>query len=299
MSEAARDGPAATTDPDGSAVDLADDPEAAVEELTTQVELLRAENRRLREEYARAKRARHRRTALALGAVGLAAVAAGAAFPGARTVLLILGATGVFGGVLTYYLVPERIVPSSVGQSVYAAVSRAGSAIRDELGLQSISVYVPVDGGDAPGAPVRLFLPQVERYELPSDDALRDTFVAPDDDRGRGVALVPTAAGMVAEFERAVVGDDDDPDEVAAQLCDALVEQFELVRRAEPDVDPEGERLTVRVSGAAYGDVTDFDHPAASFVGTGVARRLGEAVTVDVDRDDDAFLITCRWEDES
>lgn len=276
------------------------DVDAGTEELSMQVELLRAENRRLREEYARSKQVRYRRTALALGVVGAAAVAAGAAFPDARTVLLILGATGVFCGVLTYYLVPDRIVPTTVGQSAYDAAARDGDALRDELGLQSISVYVPADVGDAGDAPVRLFVPQSKRYDLPSDEELRSTFVATDDERARGVALVPTAAGMVDEFERAVAGDGDDPGEVAAQLCDALVEQFELVRRAEPDLDPDGGRLTVRVSGAAYGDVSRFDHPAASFLGTGLARRLGEAVTVDADADEGgAFLITCRWGDES
>lgn len=287
------DGESAEAETDGAAADELD-----TEELKEQIELLRDENRRLREEYVRARHVNYRRTGFGLGLAGLVAVVGGVAFPAARTVLLILGAIGVFGGILTYFLTPERVVPTSVGQSVYAAFSRTGTSLRDELGLRGEAVYVPMEAGSES---VRLFLPQFRRYVLPDDEDLTATFVAPGDERSRGVALVPTGVGLLDEFERAVDGRSADPDTVTSQLCDALTEQFELVRNAAMEVDPDGGRITVRTSGVAYGQPADFDHPAASLLGAGLARRLDRPVTVEVTPGDDSgvYLVTCRWEPDA
>ncbi|WP_223302225.1 hypothetical protein [Haladaptatus sp. R4] len=110
-------------DEDGSEVEAADN--SAItgddEELAARVALLAEENERLRREYRRARQAEYRRTALALVGCGALAALAGVLFPDARSTLFALAGTGLFAGVLTYFLTPNRIVPASVGERTYAA----------------------------------------------------------------------------------------------------------------------------------------------------------------------------------
>ncbi|WP_290819284.1 hypothetical protein [Halovivax sp.] len=273
----------ATARDDEDAVDRAD--------LVARAELLAEENRRLRGEYARARRTRYRRTALGLVAVGVVAIAGALVFPDARTVLFALGATGLFGGVLTYYLTPERFVAAAVGERVYDAGASNLAAVADELGLQDQRIYLPAD---ATGSP-RLFVPQRPGARLPDD---RDGPIVTDED-ARGLLLEPTGAPLFAEFERAVTGDPaSTPAPLAGQLADALVEQFELVRGADPDIDPDGGRATVAITDSAYGPLDRFDHPIPSVLAVGFAVGLDRPVRLDVDAGDERadWLVTCRWE---
>lgn len=311
------------------AANTADAEEPDVAELAAEVDLLAAENRRLRRQYERARHAQYRRTALGLVALGLLAVAGGAAFPGARTVLLVLGATGLFAGLLTFYLTPEQFIPARVGEQVYSALAANEAAMAADLGLADHRVYVPT--GD-PDEPVWLFVPQHEHYAVPDADALADVFVVTDDERARGVSLEPTGRVLFDEFERALAGPPgEDPERIATQLADALVEQFELVDSTRVSSDSDGTdgpgesggdragdeggerddgavgdqvgereptgRVTVAVAGSAYGAIDRFDHPVASLLAVGVARAVGTPVTVAVtgggDRSD--YAVTCRW----
>lgn len=264
-------------------------------ELAALVEELRAENRRLREEYARVQGTVYRRSAAALLALGVIAVLGGYLLPIGTDLLFILGAIGLFSGVMTWFLTPERLVTATVGRSVYDSVADTGTRLRAELGLRETSVYVPVDKGTGDGVPIRLFVPQSSSYELPASDALASLFVLPDSRSRRGIAMRPTAATLVREFETAVDGVADDPTDLGAQLADALVEQFELVDSAEPEIDADGGRLTVVIYGSAYDDVSSFDHPVPSFLGTGVALGLDHPVTVDTTESGGRTLVTCRW----
>ena len=270
------------------------EPERADEtptELAARAELLAAENRRLREEYARARRSRYRRTALGLGIVGVIAVAAGLIFPAGREVLLVLGATGVFGAVLTYYLSPGRFVAADVGERVYAALATNQAALADELGLQDDRVYLPGNESDAP----QLFVPQRIEYDLPTD---RSRPIVTDG-RERGLILEPTGGSLLTEFKQATPSEPASaPAPLAAQLTDSLVEQFELARSAEPDVDPAEGRATVAITGSAFGDVNRFDHPIASLLAAGFATGLDRPVRLNVDPAGDRtdWLVTCRWD---
>jgi hypothetical protein len=271
-----------------------DDPDdRSREELRALVDSLEAENERLRGEYARVRRADHRRSAAALLLLGALGVLGGLTLTRAQEVLFVLGAVGLFGGALAWFLVPERFVTATVGESVYDAVSATGARLRDELGLSETSVYVPSRRG--PDPPAWLFVPQSESTPVPEDpEAL---FVLAESPGGNGISVRPTAATMVAAFDAAVSRDTTaDAESLTGQLVEGLVEQFELVRSADPSVDAEGGRVTVGVEGSAYGDVTGFDHPVASFLGTGLARGLDRPVTVETERADDRLLVTCRWD---
>ena len=275
---------------DGSPSDLDRD------ELVAFVEELRSENRRLRERYARTRRGEYRRSAAALLALGLLAVGGGLLLPNAREVLFVLGAVGLFGGALTWYLTPDRLITATVGRSVYDSVAETGGSLRSELGLEETNVYVPVDRERTAGAPVRLFVPQSPEYDLPAEEDLTSLFVLPDADDERGVSVRPTASRLVHEFGESTTDPvASEPDPLASQLVDALVEQFELVDRADPEVDAESRRVTVAVDGGVYDGAAGFDHPVASFFGTGLATGLSRPVTVETERSDGRTLVTCQW----
>ena len=89
--------------------------------------------------------------------------------------------------------------------------------------------------------------------------------------------------------------------ELAEQLADALVEGFEMVGSATPDVDPEEGRVTVAITDSRYGAVDRFDHPIPSFVAVGLARGTERPVTLESTTSDDDrvdYLVTCTLVDE-
>lgn len=279
-----------------SSADVADatDETAAADdtaELAAQVEVLSEENRRLRDEYRRAQQTRHRRTALGFAGIGLVALVGAFLFVGSRTVLLALSGTGLFAAVLVYMLTPERFIAASVGERVYDAYATTGRGLVADLGLTDERVYVPV-GDDA-----RLFIPQQSTYTIPEPEALDQTFIVSDDDRRRGVALEPTGNGLYHEFERDLTdAPADDPATLGTQLADALVDGFELVNEARPEAEPG--RLSLAISGHAYGDIDEFDHPVPSFLAVSVATAVEQPVTITISRETDEradVVVTCQW----
>ncbi|MFC6716033.1 hypothetical protein ACFQGT_17745 [Natrialbaceae archaeon GCM10025810] len=278
-------------------------------ELAAQVELLEEENRRLRDEYARAQRSQYRRTATGLALVGAVAALGGAVFPTGREVLFVLAAIGLFGAVLTYYLTPGAFVAASVGERIYAALARNEAAIADELGLCDERHYLPDResdvGPDGAGSTATLYVPQdpladaAERSVLAAR-ATSGPFLT-DPDR-RGLLLEPTGASLFDEFARALTADlapAAAPGALATQLADGLVEQLELARSATPDVDADAGRATIAIDDSAVGDVDRFDHPIASFLAVGFANGLERPVRLEVARGDERadWLVTCRWDE--
>lgn len=259
-------------------------------ERGARIDVLEAENARLRAEYARLRRTRYRRTAYGLGIVGVFALTLGLVLPESRAVLVTLGFTGLFGALLTFYLTPTRVIAGDVSERVYATAARNYQAIRSQLGLTDEYVYLPTTT-DA----VKVYVPGDQEYDLPDPDA--GPFVVGDNERG--LLLDASGASLFEEFERAVTGEvATEPTALLAQLTDALVEQFELVDAVDADVDSADSRATVRLSGSAFGDVDRFDNPVASFLAAGVATGLDTPVILDVTAADGRadWLVTLRWE---
>lgn len=251
-------------------------------------ELLAEENRRLRSEYTRAQQSKYRRTAIGLAAVGCLAVLGGILFPNGREVLFTLGATGLFGGILTLYLTPTKFVAADVGERVYTAMATNERAIADELGIASEQLYVPDENT------ARLYLPQSADFVIP--DARDGPIIV--NDESRGLLLEVTGAALFEEFERALTGElAETPTVLAEQLADGIVEQFELATAIDSDVDLEDGRATFEVTESAFGDLDRIDHPIVSFLAVGVAVALDRSVSVEVTADDKTtdWLVTCRW----
>lgn len=250
----------------------ADTSETRIESLEAELDVLRAENDRLRADYARARRESHRRTALALAGVGVLAVLGGVVLPDVRSVLFVTGAIGLFGGILTWYLTPERVVPVGVSESIYEATAATLTGIRNELGLQSVTVYVPV------GEDVRGFIPRHREFELP--ESVASVFVT--EDAARGVSFCPSGRRLATEFEKArTTHSPEDPPDTVTQLGDALVEQFEIADGVAVQADTGQSRIFVSLRGVAFGPLTRIDHPAASMLACGLADELDSAVLVE------------------
>jgi hypothetical protein len=272
-------------------------------DLAVELAALREENRRLRAAYRQAQRTTYRRTALGFVAVGVLAALGGVVFPDARTVLFALAGTGLFAGVLTYYLTPERFVAAGVAHDVYGALADAGDRLIDELGLAAHRLYVPADDSQT----AWLYVPQRDAYDRPDADALGSLFVLGEDDRSRGVSLRPTGAALFETFAETLAGPlADDPGPLATQLGDGVVEQFELATSVRADVsrvdeeasDAAGDRVVVSfgVSNPTIGSLERFDHPVPSFLAVGLARGLDASVAVETtpaegDRAD--YVVTC------
>ncbi|WP_380677895.1 hypothetical protein [Salinigranum sp. GCM10025319] len=283
-------------DDDPAATDSSASADARRDELATIVDELQAENRRLRREYVRAKQGSYRRSAAALVVLGVAAVLGAVVFPVAREVLFILGAVGLFSGVLVRYLTPERFVTATVAQSIYESTAETGADLTAELGLEDVSVYVPTGREGATGVPVRLFVPQTSPFEIPDAGELTSLFVLPESDVHRGISVRPTAARLVREFEKSA-GESiaTDPADLASELSDGLVEQFELVDATSVESDLDARTVTLSVKGVAFADDMGFDHPVESFVGTGLAYWFDRPVTVERTERDGETVLVCRW----
>jgi len=267
-----------------------------LEELRGQIELLQAENQRLRREYVRARQTKYRRTALGLALVGIIALSGGVLFSGSRDVLLALGGSALVAGILTFYLTPEEFVVATVGETLSATLQEMYSALRTDLNLQGEPVYVPVTSDSA--TDVRLFLPQHHDYTLPETDALQQTIVVPADPSQRGLAVRPSGAGLLTEFRTATEftpRSRTDPERVFDQLTDGLVEQFELAEQITPTVEADT-RCVIAVTGSTYEGVDDLDHPITSFVAVGAAIAFNTPTRITVQRvDDHDFVFECDW----
>jgi hypothetical protein len=257
---------------------------------------LRAENERLRNEYDRTRCVQYRQTAVGLAGVGGVALVAGALFPTAREVFVVLGGIGFFAAVLTWLITPERFLPADIAEGVYDAVHTSRRDLVTELDLADELVYVPLVEGDI----VRLFVPQYEGMPLPEDALLREALVVPDRGDERGVTFTPTGTTLYREFAHSLKEPlADDPLNAALQLADGISDGLEVVDRSAIDVEVtfKEDRLSIELIDPPFGDADRFDHPVVSFVGIGLANATQRPVHVaDVVVSDERSLVTYSWE---
>jgi len=252
-----------------------------LQELQAELETVRDEKTTLSEDYARARTTSYRKTGQLLAVVGAVAVLGGVALADVRPVLFVIGSIGLFGSILTWFLTPERVVPISVSESVYDAAATTLVEIRDELGLQSVTVYVPaVDT-------VRGFIPRHRAFEPPEDMSY---VFANTDDASRGVTFTPSGKRLVTEFE--LMRSTRTPDSAVTateQLANALVEHFEIASSITVEGD-ESSRLTVSVQNAAFGPLTQVDHPILSALACEIVQTTERPVTVELIDEETATL---------
>ena len=307
----------------------------AHETLQAEVRALEAENNRLRTAYAAAQRSRYRRTAIALCFVGLCSGGVGLLVPAAQRVLFAIGATGLFAGVMTYYLSPTQFVAATIGDRLVEANVATLNAFVQTLGLSGAVVYVPTP--DTPSrTDVVAFLPQATTYTVPTD--LTPGIVPAEEPAGQGIATVPVGGLLLEEFTRALTGEiAREPAALGTQLGEAITDQFELAATVETDVAITGEttppagtaadagtdnradtaangdpsqpdqpepdtvpagRLTVVSTEPVFATATAYDHPIGSFVASGVAMALDRPVELQVDTTpgDAEYQATVSWE---
>ncbi|MFB6197794.1 MAG: hypothetical protein ABEI52_05920 [Halobacteriaceae archaeon] len=261
-------------------------------ELRAELELLSEENRRLRQEYARAKKTEYRRTAAGLFLVGVLSSVGAALFSDLRDVLLALGAIGVFSGILVVYLTPERVVPADAVVRFATSWSETLSALVAQLGLSDERLYIPASGTSI----VHLFIPAASEHQIPPPDQLKEPIVVGDDPSEHGLSIHPSGAPLYHEFRRSFVRSvADDARPLADQISEAIVEGFELARNVETEVSTTDSQMTARVRGDVIGE-TLLDHPAASIFGVGMADVLDQPIRVTTTTgDDDELIISCTW----
>lgn len=317
-----------TSEDDGDAVsshappDDVDVTEQSPEVLLAQLEQLQAENHRLREEYAAAQRTQYQRTAIGFYLIGVVSILGALLLSEVSEILFAIGATGLFAGLLTYYLTPEQFVAASISERISSAYSETLAALITDLGLQETQVYVPV--GESPGqqlSAVLLFIPQAARYEIPTEPT--PGVNVSDETSARGVIVVPTGGVLLQEFERAIDGSLlTSPAQLADQLAEGVTEQFELADSVSTELapiptkkdlsspeqaptatetaveSPAKTRLTVVVEEPIF-TPGKIDQPIISFVAAGIARAIDAPVEViDIERNElsDGYDFSVKWD---
>lgn len=284
---------------DSQATEPEESSEQSIEhsELAAQVDLLAAENRRLRDRLAERQQSRYRDTALGLIGVGLLCGILGYFTPAASTVLFALAGTGLFAGVLTYFLTPKRFISADVGQRVYSATAQSFTRLCDDLGLSDRRIYLAAHTDETTtesDLDSWLFIPQTQDTEIPATDAFDSAFLVEDD--RRGLAVQPTGGDLVTAIRDSLTEPfGDTPEMLCSQLTDAIIEDLELAKSAEYDIDQADRRVSVRFTGALYGDGTQFDHPIVSIMAVGLAAGLQTAIETTV-TESDPLAVTFRWE---
>lgn len=240
------------------------------------------ENERLRAERADGVRdARFRRAAGVLLGLSVALAVVGGLLSGLRTVAVSLAGIGLFTSVLLYFTSAGRFVPLGTAERVAAPLLESREALVYEFDLVDEEVYVPTSA-DPPEASVLALpsgadVPPVTALEAPVIDAAAGG--SPSED---GLAFRPSGGSLFVDYApRLSVGGEERPADLAAELAEAVVEEFEIADDVEVEVEADDGIIRVDVEGVDYGLLSRFDHPVISFLGTGLAVTLRRPVRVE------------------
>lgn len=232
---------------------------------------------------------RYRVGTVALGVLGVGMAFMGVLFSSSRTVLFALSGIGLFGAVLLYVLVPERFVTATLARRTYVPLADIGPLLVDTSGLTDRRVYVP-DGEEG-------------RLIIPADTVAGDenrTLDRRESGSIAGLSLPTTGNGLLSEYyDRGHGPLATDAEELAIELLDGLVEEFELVDHASGRVFSSTNRAVIEIEGSQYGPPTTFDHPVTAFLAAGLAVGLETPVTIDQPERtaDGHYVVEYRWQE--
>ncbi len=209
-----------------------------------------------------------------------------------RPFLPIVGAIGVFGGSLLYYLTRGRFVSGRIPDRVYAAMAENETAVLEAFDRSADPVYVPTANT------VVLYVPRDPSNPNPSPGEIISV-PNPAPNGNHGLTFVPTGEALFEDFEATLIGSiASDPATLSKQLEEGILETFELARATDLRLDPAAGRLDVSVEGSVF--PAGFDSPVASFFAVGMARGLGTEIVTEISRrDDHGFDVTCLWDTEA
>lgn len=263
--------------------------------LAAEINLLEAENERLRERVAEAHRSRYRETAIALCITGILFGLLGLIMQTMSTVLFALSGIGVFSGILTYFLTPEQFIAADVGQQVYAASAESLKRICADLGLSDRRVYVTTRNAvGETGTTSWLFIPESNKTPVPAPTDFETGFII--EDGARGLSVRPTGSGLFTAFERSLTESlGTTPDTLCAQLSNAVIEDFELADKADFDTDSNDGRASVQLTDVVYDDSNQFDQPVVSLFAVGLSAGLNTQVEATV-TEMNPLSVTFRWD---
>ncbi|MFH5801823.1 hypothetical protein [Haladaptatus sp. CMAA 1911] len=202
--------------------------------------------------------------------------------------LFALGGTGMFSGVLLYYLSPELRLSARVCTDMYSAFSRNELAIIREFGLQNVQIYVPEPTTSAPNrSGVRLFVPESPDYCVPVELASDSLFVDSKSSAERGIALYPSGTDLFCRFQNTATKKvANTPERIIEQLIEAITDQFELARSATANYEADSGRFVVEIDENRLGPIDQIDHPIVSFIAIGLAKGLEQPIRTDVENPD-------------
>ena len=260
--------------------------------LRARVRRLETENAQLRDQYSTIQMARNTRMAVGFGVIGLFAGSLAFVFPSVREVLIVVSMTGLFAGLLTRFLDPNRHVALNVGRGIYTTIVQNEVDLVSQLSLSDARIYVATDDGP------RLFIPEVEDYNSTALDELSAGPLVVSDDASRsGLVFRPTGEALLDVVQDS--SDDHFSSELSViveTLSESVTDAIELTEHVESDVNAEDGRATFVARGVLYGDPTHFDHPLGSLFGSGLALALDTPVRVTVgEAKQGATLVTCQW----
>jgi hypothetical protein len=280
--------------------DVSSDVDAVEEEpdgsVQARVERLEAENTRLRARLESG--VTYRRVAglfLAAAAIFLGGTQL---FPSSEGVLLALAGTGVFGAVLLLALTSEPLVPAAAAGAVTDTMSQNLSDVSRAMGIDGHATYVPTSTGD-----VRMYLSAAAYDRVPTVNDQDNVGTIYDEPDAYGLLLEPTGRHLLAVLEERATDLPEDAEAALPMLIEAATDYFELAESletvsADESVVSGGSHVTIRISGTAFGNAADLDHPIPSLVGVGLATIIDEPVeTKATTTDDGTTLVTFGWQD--
>lgn len=213
--------------------------------------------------------------------------------------MVAVGATFLFGALLTYVLSSEPFVRATIHKSVYSDVAKNQGALLNEYGARGPFIYIPRPEREQAAS---LFVPKNADYRLPQRHQLNELFVENGDERQRGVSLRPTGDTLFSRFQAMLDGEvSGEAGDLVAQLTEGITKGFELVDDVDPEVSPERGVVEFGLTGFDYASFDRADDPVQSFLGVGLAVGLGTPVksTAGIDEGKYNYVIRYRWLDHT